>query len=154
MKKMMQSEQNKELKIRRAKSADAPQIALLTGQLGYPATTAQIRERLRGIQAVSQNAVFVAEAANYGVIGWLHVSKEPLLESEMRAEVNGLVVAEGQRSLGAGAQLLAAAEDWARKHGCKSMSVRSNVIRERAHQFYERHGYEHYKTQKSFRKPL
>jgi len=154
MKKMMQSEQNKELKIRRAKSADAPQIALLTGQLGYPATTAQIRERLRGIQAVSQNAVFVAEAANYGVIGWLHVSKEPLLESEIRAEVNGLVVAEGQRSLGAGAQLLAAAEDWARKHGCKSMSVRSNVIRERAHQFYERHGYEHYKTQKSFRKPL
>jgi GNAT superfamily N-acetyltransferase len=154
MNKMTRSEQNKELKIRRAKSADAPQIALLTGQLGYPATTAQIRERLRGIQPVSQNAVFVADAANYGIIGWLHVSKEPLLESEMRAEVNGLVVAEGQRSLGAGARLLAAAEDWARKHGCKSMSVRSNVIRERAHKFYERHGYEHYKTQKSFRKPL
>jgi GNAT superfamily N-acetyltransferase len=154
MKKMTQSEQNKELKIRRAKSADAPQIALLTGQLGYPATTAQIRERLRGIQPVSQNAVFVAEATNYGVIGWLHVSKEPLLESEMRAEVNGLVVAEGQRSLGAGARLLAAAEEWARKHGCKGMSVRSNVIRERAHQFYERNGYEHFKTQKSFRKPL
>jgi GNAT superfamily N-acetyltransferase len=154
MNKMTRSEQNKELKVRRAKSADAPQIALLTGQLGYPATTAQIRERLRGIQPVSQNAVFVADAANYGVIGWLHVSKEPLLESEMRAEVNGLVVAEGQRSLGAGARLLAAAEDWARQHGCKSMSVRSNVIRERAHKFYERHGYEHYKTQKSFRKPL
>jgi GNAT superfamily N-acetyltransferase len=151
---MMQGRQNKEMKIRRAQNADAAQIAMLTGQLGYPATTSQIRERLRRIQPVSQNAVFVADAANCGVIGWLHVSKEPLLESEMRAEVNGLVVAEGQRSLGAGAQLLAAAEDWARKHGCKSMSVRSNVIRERAHKFYERHGYEHYKTQKSFRKPL
>jgi len=146
--------QNKELKIRRANSADAAQIASLTGQLGYPATTAQIRERLRRIQPASQNAVFVADAVNYGVIGWLHVSKEPLLESEMRAEVNGLVVAEGRRSLGAGARLLAAAEEWARKHGCKSMSVRSNVIRERAHKFYERHGYEHYKSQKSFRKPL
>jgi len=114
---------NKELKIRQAKSADAPEIAALAGQLGYPATAAQ-------------------------------VSKQPLLEVEVRAEVNGLVVAEGQRSFGAGARLLAAAEDWARKHGCKSMSVRSNVIRERAHKFYERHGYEHYKTQKSFRKPL
>jgi GNAT superfamily N-acetyltransferase len=154
MNRMMQGRQNKEMKIRRAQNADAAQIAVLTGQLGYPATTAQIRERLRRIQPVSQNAVFVADAANRGVIGWLHVSKEPLLESEMRAEVNGLVVAEGQRSLGAGAQLLAAAEDWARKHGCKGMSVRSNVIRERAHKFYERHGYEHYKTQKSFRKPL
>jgi GNAT superfamily N-acetyltransferase len=154
MNKMAKGEQNKELKIRRAKYADAAQLAVLTGQLGYPATTAQIRERLRRIQPASQNAVFVADAANYGVIGWLHVSKDSLLESEMRAEVNGLVVAEGQRSVGAGARLLAAAEDWACNHGCKSMSVRSNVIRERAHKFYERHGYEHYKSQKSFRKPL
>jgi GNAT superfamily N-acetyltransferase len=154
MNKMTKGGQNNEMKIRRAKGADAAQLAVLTGQLGYPATTVQIRERLRRIQPVSQNAVFVAEAANYGVIGWLHVSKEPLLESEMRAEVNGLVVADGQRSRGAGAQLLAAAEEWARKHGCKEMSVRSNVIRERAHKFYERNGYEHFKTQKSFRKQL
>ena len=144
----------KELKIRRAKSSDAEQIAALSGQLGYPATAAQIRKRMQGIKPDSQHAVFVAESAEDGVIGWVHVSRQPLLEVEIRAEVNGLVVAEGQRSLGAGARLLAAAEDWARKHGCKGMSVRSNVIRERAHQFYERRGYEHYKTQKSFRKPL
>ena len=147
-------EQTKELKIRRAKTSDAPQLAALTGQLGYPATAAQIRKRLQGIKPVSQNAVLVAHSKNDGVIGWLHVSRDALLESEIRAEVNGLVVAEGRRSLGAGAQLLAAAEDWARKHGCKTMSVRSNVIRERAHKFYKRNGYEHYKTQKSFRKPL
>jgi len=145
---------DKELRIRRAKTSDAPRIAMLSGQLGYPATAAQIRMRLRKIQPASQNAVFVADSAKDGVIGWLHVSREALLECDVRAEVNGLVVAEGRRSLGAGARLLAAAEDWARQHGCKSMSVRSNVIRERAHQFYERHGYEHYKTQKSFRKPL
>jgi GNAT superfamily N-acetyltransferase len=145
---------NKELKIRRAKRADAPQLAMLSGQLGYPATAAQMRKRLRGIEPASQHAVFVADSGKDGVIGWVHVSRQPLLEVEIRAEVNGLVVAEGQRSLGAGARLLAAAEDWARKHGCKGMSVRSNVIRARAHQFYERNGYEHYKTQKSFRKLL
>ncbi len=151
---MTRINKDKELKIRRAKNSDAPQIAVLTGQLGYPATTAQARERLRGIKPASLHAVFVADSAKDGVIGWLHVSKQPLVEVAIRAEVNGLVVAEGQRGLGAGARLLAAAEDWARKHGCKSMSVRSNVIRERAHKFYERSGYEHYKTQKSFRKPL
>ena len=113
-----------------------------------------MRKRLRGIKPASQHAIFVAESIKDGVIGWVHVSRQPLLEVEIRAEVNGLVVAEGQRSLGAGVRLLEAAEDWARKHGCKSMSVRSNVIRERAHNFYERNGYEHYKTQKSFRKPL
>ena len=144
----------KELKIRRAKPGDAPRIAGLSGQLGYPATESQVRQRLRAIRPASQHAIFVAESKDIGVVGWLHVSKQPLLEVEVRAEINGLVVSEGHRSLGAGARLLAAAEDWARKHGCKSMSVRSNVIRERAHQFYERQGYEHYKTQKSFRKPL
>jgi GNAT superfamily N-acetyltransferase len=144
----------KELKIRRARSTDAPRLADLSGQLGYPATAAQLRDRLRWISPASRNAVFVAEAKEAGVIGWLHVSKQALLESEIRAEVNGLVVADEHRSLGAGARLIAAAEGWARKHGCKYMSVRSNVIRERAHKFYERNGYEHYKTQKSFRKPL
>ena len=153
MKRMATANKN-ELKIRRAKSADAARLAVLAGQLGYPATTAQMRVRLRGVKPESQHAILVAESAKDGVIGWVHVSKTPLLEVEIRAEVNGLVVAEGQRSLGAGARLLAAAEDWARKRGCKGMSVRSNVIRERAHKFYECNGYEHYKTQKSFRKPL
>jgi GNAT superfamily N-acetyltransferase len=151
---MALNEKQSALKIRRAKSNDAPRLAELAGQLGYPTTKEQMRQRLRGIQPAAQHAIFVADSAKDGVVGWLHVSKQPLLESDIRAEVNGLVVAEGQRSLRAGARLLAAAEQWARKRGCKSMSVRSNVIRERAHKFYERNGYEHYKTQKSFRKPL
>jgi GNAT superfamily N-acetyltransferase len=141
------------LKIRRARRADAGPIAELAGQLGYPATQAQMRKRLRGIKPASEHAVFVAEL-DKRVVGWLHVSKQPLLEVEIRAEVNGLVVAEGARSRGAGAILLSKAESWARHQGCKEMSVRSNVIRERAHKFYERNGYEHFKTQKSFRKPL
>jgi GNAT superfamily N-acetyltransferase len=98
--------------------------------------------------------VFVAECLGGEVIGWIHVSTSRLLESDMRAEVNGLIVADGRRSAGAGAKLLEAAEQWARRHGCKNVNVRSNVIRERAHSFYLRQGYEHYKTQKAFRKPL
>jgi GNAT superfamily N-acetyltransferase len=151
---MTPDSKEKELKIRRAKAGDAPRLAELSGQLGYPATASEVRQRLRAIRPAALHAVFVAESKGVGVVGWLHVSKQPLLEVEVRAEVNGLVVSEGHRSLGAGAHLLEAAEEWARKHGCKSMSVRSNVIRERAHEFYERNGYEHYKTQKSFRKPL
>ena len=150
----MENGKDKELRIRRAKLQDALRLAELATQLGYPSTAAHLRQRLRQISPASQNAVFVAEAKGAGVVGWLHVSKQALLESDIRAEVNGLVVKEGHRSLGAGARLIASAEDWARKHGCKYMSVRSNVIRERAHKFYERNGYEHYKTQKSFRKPL
>ncbi len=140
--------------IRRARSGDAERIAELCGQLGYPATTAQIAQRLRRIKPAEQHAVLVAETPEGKVIGWLHVSVEPLLEVELRAEVNGLVVADEARSRGAGALLLQSAEEWARRRGCKNMSVRSNVVRERAHQFYLRNGYQPYKTQKSFRKAV
>jgi GNAT superfamily N-acetyltransferase len=142
------------MKIRRAQRSDAARIAELSGQLGYPATAAQIAQRLRGLRPAAQHAVFVADLPGSGVAGWIHVTVAHLVDSDTRAEVNGLVVAEGRRSLGAGAWLLEAAEEWSRKRGCRSMSVRSNVIRERAHKFYERLGYEHYKSQKAFRKSL
>jgi len=147
---------SEKLKIRRARRGDAERIAQLSSELGYPASAAQVATRLRQLTPVSKHAVFVAESADAatGVVGWVHVSVAHLLESDIRAEVNGLVVAEGQRSAGAGAKLLEAAEEWARRRGCGGMNVRSNVIRERAHMFYERNGYEHYKTQKAFRKAL
>ena len=142
------------MKIRRAKPADAARIAVLSGQLGYPTTTREMSARLRQALKERNGACFVAETLEHGVIGWVHVSVTPLLEVERRAEVNGLVVDEPVRSHGAGWLLLEAAERWARNSGCAAMSVRSNVIRNRAHRFYGRHGYEHYKTQKAFLKKL
>ena len=76
------------------------------------------------------------------------------VEAEARAEVSGLVVDERFRSQRVGESLLARAEQWARENGCQSIGLRSNVIRDRAHAFYERHGYAHVKTQKAFRKSL
>jgi len=144
---------NLSLKIRRARAADVPRIAELSGELGYPSSVQEMRQRFGQIKPAARHAVFVAEFRKT-VVGWIHVSITPLLEVARRAEVNGLIVAERHRSLGAGAKLLDAAEVWARGKKCQGMSVRSNVIRDRAHAFYERHGYIHFKTQKAFRKTL
>ena len=140
--------------IRPAKPEDARRIAALCGQLGYPATSAEIRKRLAFVMRDLRSTCFVAETPDEGVIGWVQVGVTPLLEADRRVEVNGLIVDERVRSRGAGWLLLTAAERWARKMKCKSVSVRSNIIRERAHSFYQKHDYEHYKTQKAFRKPL
>jgi GNAT superfamily N-acetyltransferase len=142
------------LKIRRARRFDAASIAELSAQLGYPCTAQQVEARLLRLLPKTKHVLFVAEAPGKQVVGWIHVSIANLIESDLRAEVNGLIVADAHRSLGAGAKLLEAAENWARNCGCRSVNLRSNVIRERAHKFYERQGYEHYKTQKAFRKPL
>lgn len=143
------------VEIRRARLSDAPAVAELSGQLGYPTSEKEMTGRLAHlIRHPRFGAVLIAENGEGKVIGWLHVSVTPLLEMPLRAEVNGLIIAEGLRSSGAGAKLLQAAETWAKSKGCTSMSVRSNVVRDRAHAFYLRNGYEHYKTQKAFCKAL
>jgi GNAT superfamily N-acetyltransferase len=141
-----------DIKVRKARASDAPRIAVLAGELGYPSTTKEIKARLGKLKP-PRHAVLVAETSD-GVVGWLHVTHSHLLEVPVRAEVNGLVVGGTARGQGAGKRLLEAAERWARRKGCSCISVRSNVIRERAHRFYEREGYDHYKTQKAFRKAL
>jgi GNAT superfamily N-acetyltransferase len=140
--------------VRRARLTDAGRIAELAGQLGYPTVAKEMKGRLREVFKDKDAACFVADSRESGLAGWIHVSTTPLLEVERRAEVNGLVVDERARSRRVGAMLLAAAEKWARGKRCKSVSVRSNVLRERAHGFYLRNGYEHYKTQKAFLKGL
>src|SRR5277367_847737 len=144
----------KSITIRRVRATDAARLAELSTQLGYPVDTREMVGRLKLVLREKKAACFVAEEKSAGVVGWIHVSTMPLVEVPSRAEVNGLVVDKKIRGRGTGWALLQAAEDWARKHDCKHMSVRSNVIRHRAHAFYKRHNYEHHKTQKAFRKSL
>jgi GNAT superfamily N-acetyltransferase len=140
--------------VRPAQFSDALAVARLSGQLGYPATTQEIETRLCAVEGNLEHAIFVAEGVGGDVVGWVHIFLLRSLETGTRAEVGGLVVDEAHRSQGAGRQLLERAEEWARGSGCRSIGLRSNVIRERAHAFYERLGYRVIKTQKAFRKEL
>lgn len=141
-------------KIRAAQASDHAQIAELAGQLSYPSTPEEIARRLQGLQLSAEAAVFVAQLETGEIAGWIAVFVYRTVEADARAEVSGLVVDERFRSQRVGEHLLARAEHWAREQGCRAIGLRSNVIRERAHAFYERHGYAHVKTQKAFRKQL
>ena len=142
------------MRIRPMTAADAPAVADLTTQLGYPAGADETRSRLALLDArPDDHAVLVADEDGRAV-GWVHVALYTSLESGCAASLGGLVVDEAQRSGGIGAELLAAAEAWAREHGARRLVVRSRVTRERAHRFYEREGYELVKTSHVFEKPL
>ena len=139
--------------IRPMKSGDCAAVAELCGQLGYPATPREIRARFDSITARGFGAVLVAE--NDGLlVGWVHAAVAPVLEADLYAEIAGLVVDASCRSQGIGAALVESAEAWARTAGCRAMRVRSRVMRERAHAFYERRGYVRIKTQHAFEKQL
>ena len=139
--------------VRIARLEDAPAIAELCGQLGYPSSTDETRRRLEVMAGFPYHVLLVAELDGQ-VVGWAHVHAYPLPEMDFHADLGGLVVDEAHRSTGLGKALLAAAEDWARSKGCAELRVRSNVIRLEAHRFYETNGYENLKSQYTFRKRL
>ena len=140
--------------LRPATVADAAAMVDLNGQLGYPTTEPELRRRLESTLGSPDERVLVAVTAEDRPIAWVHVGLERVLEASDVATIKGLVVDQGHRSSGVGAELLAAAEAWARERGCARMTVRSRVTRERAHRFYEREGYVIDKTTHVFRKPL
>ncbi|MGD0403609.1 MAG: GNAT family N-acetyltransferase [Candidatus Acidiferrales bacterium] len=140
--------------VREVRPQDYARIAELAGQLSYPSTPDEIAKRLDGMRHSTEHAVFVAQLAGGEIAGWLAVFVYRVVEADARAEISGFVVDERYRSQRIGMHLLARAERWAREKGCRAIGLRSNVIRDRAHAFYERHGYQHVKTQKSFRKDL
>jgi GNAT superfamily N-acetyltransferase len=140
--------------IRAPEPRDYPRMAELAGQLSYESSAEEISHRLSGMRVSPDHAVFVAERADGEIVGWIGVFMYRSVEADPRTEISGLVVDERMRSLGTGRRLVERAEEWAREKGCEAVSVRSNVIRDRAHSFYERLGYKNIKTQKSFRKVL
>ena len=139
-----------ELNIRKATATDAAAIARLSGQLGYPVAADAMAERLERVLRREEHVVFVAEATE--VAGWIHAAEQEILEYGKLCEVWGLVVSEGYRGKNVGRRLVEAVETWTRDRGLTEIHVRSNVVRLESHPFYERLGFERYKTQHAYRK--
>ena len=140
--------------IRAMRIDDAERVADLSGQLGYPSSVEEIRQRFREITSNPQHGFFVAEISNGEVVGWIHMYACNLMVDDRRVEIWGLVVDERHRNQGLGKLMMGHAERWAAQIGCRAVCLRSNVIRDGAHAFYEGKGYRRIKTQHVFRKDL
>lgn len=140
--------------VRLATAEHTERIASLCAQLGYPASPGQIERRITRILQDRSHAVYVAERPNRSVVGWVHVCARDSLVADGQAEIEHLVVDEEYRRHGIGQLLVEQAERWACEKGCQAICVRSNVVREGAHSFYEKIGYAAVKTQRAFRKAL
>ena len=139
--------------IREAVAADCKAIAELSGQLGYPASADDIRERFRKIIEHDENLLLTA-VINGRVIGWIHAFLTFRIESAAFVEIAGLVVDENSKGVGAGRKLVEAVISWAKSANVASVRVRSNVKRHQAHDFYSHIGFNDIKDQKVFSREL
>ena len=137
--------------IRAARIEDAPAIAGLLGELGYPTEARLVVQRLHALE-IAGDEVIVAESEGVPVaLAAIHVT--PVLHAPGPVgRLTAVVVSERVRGQGVGRAIVEAAEQMLAARGCESVELTSNRRRTDAHAFYERLGYE--ASSFRFRKPI
>ncbi len=131
------------INIRPAVAADAPALASMLDQLGYPTDANEIPGRLARMAERPGTTVFVAEHGDKPV-GVVTVHLLPSLHtSKPVAWLTALVVDEAARGIGVGSALVKRAEEYAQRHGASRIALTSHLRRAEAHEFYKRRQYEH-----------
>ncbi|GAA5176800.1 GNAT family N-acetyltransferase [Niveibacterium umoris] len=141
------------IRLRRMTLLDAPAVAALATELGYPSDAARVIARADEVLKREDHAAFVATLGD-AVLGWGHAYVCYLIESEPYVEIGGLVVSTHARGAGVGTKLVEAIAGWARTQGVDALRVRSQIKREAAHAFYRKRGFVERKTQLTFVRPL
>lgn len=140
--------------IRPATLEDAPGITHLLHQLGYPETPEAVRDRVAQLGGRDDSAVLVAENDHGRIVGCVHVLIDCRLAEGRRGEISSIVVDDHLRSRGTGAMLVQAAAAWLKSRGIGRLRVRCNAVRDRAHRFYDKLGFQQTKQQKVFDAPV
>ncbi len=125
------------MQIRPAVPEDATVISELLAALGYPATPAQVRERLSTLD--DSDCVLLTDG---GLIALHRIPR--LAEGDVLTRITALVVAPEHRSKGVGRALLRAGEGVASRWGSRLLEVSSGRRPERdaAHALYRAEGFE------------
>ncbi len=143
------------IQIRPAVTEDAAGIAPRLAELTYATQPEQVTRRLADLQQAGGVALVAVDATGQdpSILGLVTVQRNSVLHrSADDARISSLVVAEHARGQGIGRRLIAAAEDWAKQHGCARIEVTSGNARTAAHAFYRHLGYE--QTSQRFSKVL
>lgn len=86
--------------------------------------------------------IFVAEDENGERVGFLHLQTvTDFFTTTQNCHIADLAVAPHCEGRGIGGALLRFAEDWARRHRCRHVTLAVFPGNERARALYERHGY-------------
>jgi GNAT superfamily N-acetyltransferase len=130
------------VEVRRATADDAPALAALLADLGYPADATDVPERLERLRGSGDDA-FVA-LVDASIVGLATVHSRVVLHTARPvAQLTALVVSPTARGHGVGRALVGLAERWALERGAERLVVTTALHRAEAPVFYERLGFAH-----------
>ena len=137
--------------IRAARVEDAPAIAVMLGELGYPADADTVAQRLAMLESAGDDVIVAVRGGVPVAVVSMHVT--PVLHGPAPVgRLTAVVVSERVRGQGVGRAIVEAAEQMLADRGCEFIELTSNRRRTDAHAFYERLGYD--ASSFRFRKPV
>ena len=139
--------------IRSANESDCAEITRLSNELGYPSSFKKVGEILDMVLTHNDHQLFVADGQQK-LFGYIHLVRSLRLSSEPFIEIAAIVVEASARHKGIGKMMIEATENWAKNNGFDFIRIRSNIIREDAHQFFYHQGFNKLKTQQVFFKEM
>ncbi|MBU7595684.1 GNAT family N-acetyltransferase [Metabacillus halosaccharovorans] len=131
------------MNIREATINDAPELASLMDQLGYPTSVNTFKLRFSAITGNQNYHTLVAEL-DRKVVGMAGVCSSLFYEYDgSYVRIVAFVVDTNHRRKGIGKKLIQEAESWAKEQGAIAIGLNSGNREERknAHQFYLNMGY-------------
>lgn len=127
--------------VRAAVPKDAPAIAALLGELGYPVDSESVRARMGRLSNESDAVLVVDSGDEAAAVATVHLI--PLFHRDsFLARITAFVVSNRVRHQGVGSALIQACEAWAAGNGAERAEVTSSDKRDGAHEFYTRRGFE------------
>jgi len=139
---MTKARANVDPTIRDATLADAAALASLMGELGYPTSEVEMKQRFETILADSGFKTFVAVVGDQ-VCGTIGTLTQPSYEhNDWSGRIVALVVSKTMRRRGIARQLILEAEKDLARRNVRRITLTTRVTRLDAHKFYEQLGYE------------
>jgi N-acetylglutamate synthase-like GNAT family acetyltransferase len=142
-----------DITIRPAEKEDCSGINQLTNQLGYSSSFEKICEIMDLVLAHNDHQVYIAEK-DKAIVGYIHLIHSMRIGSNPFVEIAAFIIDESTRSIGVGSSLIKETENWASGLGLKDIRIRSNIIRQEAHKFFQNRGFQNIKTQEVFLKHI
>lgn len=144
---------NLEFKLRNVKKEDSKEVKKLAEELGYPSSEEKITEILEKVIQHDDHRMVVAENAQE-LVGYIHMVSSMRVGSDPFVEIAALSVLEKFQKKGIGKALISESQNMANEKGINFVRIRSNIIREEAHKFFEQRGFRNLKTQEVFIKKI
>jgi len=125
----------------------------LDWDMDFTVNKEDVQTRLAMVLDHPENRVLLVTEGD-AVLAYAQIRDSYDIGLEPYLEIIQLLVKKSKRSKGVGKLLLQEIETLARSKGFSGVKLHSNIIRSRAHVFYERNGYNYFKCSKFYEKNL